>query len=115
MMDAKRLGERLRIIRKQLGIKQQQLAAATKLTQPAVSRLENGEEVYSSALLAVLTFYREKVNLDCLFDPDLNINEPLQVYCNRNEMRQKLDRKLADIAQDLENNQKQIAALRSQI
>ena len=114
-MDAKRLGERLRIIRKHLGIRQQQLAAATKLTQPAISRLENGEEVYSSALLAVLTFYRDKVNLDYLFDPDLNINEPSQVYCNRNEVRQKLDRRLADIAHELEKSQNQIAALRIQI
>ena len=52
------------MIRKHLGIKQQQLAEATNLTQPAISRLENGEEVYSSALLAVLTFYKDKINLD---------------------------------------------------
>lgn len=114
-MDAKRLGERLRIIRKHLGIKQQQLAAATKLTQPAISRLENGEEVYSSALLAVLTFYCDKVNLDCLFDTDLNINDPSQIYCNRNKIRQTLDHRLADIAQCLENDLEKIAMLRSQI
>ena len=58
IMDAKRLGERLRKIRKQLGITQLQLAEATKLTQPAISRLENGEEIYASGLLAVLEFYR---------------------------------------------------------
>ena len=114
-MDAKRLGERLRIIRKHLGIKQQQLAKATNLTQPAISRLENGEEVYSSALLAVLTFFRDKINLDYLFDPDLEINEHSQVYCNHNEIHQKLDRKLADIAQCLEKDLEQIATLRSQI
>ena len=115
MMDAKRLGERLRIIRKQLGIKQQQLAAATKLTQPAISRLENGEEVYSSALLAVLTFYRDKVNLDFLFDSDQDINKYSQLYCNRNEKRQKLDQQLADIAQCLEKDVEQITILRSQL
>ena len=112
-MDAKRLGERLRMIRKHLGIKQQQLAEATNLTQPAISRLENGEEVYSSAILAVLTFYRDKVNLDYLFDPDLDINEHLQVYCNRDVIRQNLDRHLAEIAHCLEKDLKQIATLRN--
>lgn len=114
-MDAKRLGERLRIIRKHLGIKQQQLAAATKLTQPAISRLENGEEVYSSALLAVLTFYRDKINLNCLFDLELDINDSSQIFCKRNEILQKLDQQLADIAQCLEKDIEQIATLRSQI
>lgn len=112
-MDAKRLGERLRMIRKHLGIKQQQLAEATNLTQPAISRLENGEEIYSSAILAVLTFYRDKVNLDYLFDPDLDINEHSQIYCDRNVIRQNLDRQLAEIAQDLEKGLEQIATLRS--
>ena len=41
-MDAKRLGERLRLIRKDLGISQQQLAKATNLTQPAVSKESRG-------------------------------------------------------------------------
>lgn len=114
-MNVKQLGDRLRMIRKHLGIKQQQLAEATNLTQPAISRLENGEEVYSSALLAVLTFYKDKINLDYLFDTDLDVDDRSQIYCCRNEIRQKLDRKLAEIAQDLEKSQKQIAALRSQI
>lgn len=114
-MDAKRLGERLRMIRKHLGIKQQQLAEATNLTQPAISRLENGEEVYSSAILAVLTFYRDKVNLDYLFDPDLDINEHSQIYCNRNVIRQNLDHQLAEIAHCLEKDVERIATLRSQI
>ena len=114
-MNVKQLGDRLRMIRKHLGIKQQQLAEATNLTQPAISRLENGEEVYSSALLAVLTFYKDKINLDCLFDTDLDVDDRSQIYCCRNEICQKLDRKLAEIVQDLEKSQKQIAALRSQI
>ena len=60
-MDLKVLGERLRMIRKHLGINQQELADATNLTQPAISRLEKGEEVYASTLLAVLSFYQDKI------------------------------------------------------
>lgn len=115
MMNVKQLGDRLRMIRKHLGIRQQQLAKATNLTQPAISRLENGEEVYSSALLAVLTFYKDKVNLDYLFDTDLDVDDHSLIFCCRNDIRQKLDCRLADIAQDLEKSLEQIAALRSQI
>ena len=57
-MELKVLGERLRMIRKHLGINQQELADATNLTQPAISRLEKGDEVYASTLLAVLSFYQ---------------------------------------------------------
>ena len=49
-MELKVLGERLRMIRKHLGINQQQLADATNLTQPAISRLEKDDEVYASTL-----------------------------------------------------------------
>ena len=112
-MDAKMLGERLKLIRKHLGISQQQLARATNLTQPAISRLENGEEVYASALLAVLNFYREKVNFDRLFDPDLDTSDKSQLYFRSQELRQRLDRQLAVIAHDLEESLGQITGLGS--
>ena len=79
-MDSKILGERLRMIRKHLEISQQELAKATNLTQPAISRLENGEEVYASALLAVLDFYREKINMDYLLDPDVETENNTLLY-----------------------------------
>lgn len=71
-MDAKILGERLRLVRKRFGITQKQLAEATRLTQSVMSRMENGEEVYASALLTILTFYQGKINLNYLFSPDFN-------------------------------------------
>ena len=114
-MNAKRLGERLRMIRRHLGISQQQLAKATNLTQPAISRLENGEEVYASALLAVLNFYREKVSLDHLFDPDLDSGDMASLCCSRQEIRQRVDSQIATIAHNLEESLDQIAALKNQI
>ena len=114
-MDTKRLGERLQMIRKHLGIKQWQLAKATGLTQPAISRLENGEEIYASALLVVLAFYRDKISLDLLFDPDLDTGDHSPLYCSRHEIHQKLESQLTDISQDLEKNLKRIKALKAQI
>jgi transcriptional regulator with XRE-family HTH domain len=100
------------MIRKHLKISQQQLAKATNLTQPAISRLENGEEVYASALLAVLDFYREKINMDYLLDPDVETENNTLLYCNSHEFRQRIDHQLAIIANDLDKSHDKIAALR---
>lgn len=114
-MDARLLGKRLRMIRKHLGISQQQLAEATNLTQPAISRLENGEEVYASALLDILNFYRDKVSLDLLFDPDMDSDDKSLLFCSRQEIHQRLDSQLAAIVHNFDEGLKQIAAVRSQI
>ena len=74
MMDAKMLGRRFRQVRKRLGITQTQLAEATHLTQSAISRLENGEEIYASALLSILYYYQGKISLDYLFSPDFRLD-----------------------------------------
>ena len=64
-MDSKILGERLRQIRLMLGMTQKELAWATHLSQPVLSRLENGEEVYASVLLSVLYYYQGKIEAGC--------------------------------------------------
>lgn len=115
MIDAKRLGERLRKIRKQLGITQLQLAEATKLTQPAISRLENGEEIYASGILAVFEFYRNKVSLDYLLDPELSEDNQDLLFCSRYEIRQRIESELAVIVQEMEETKNKMAALRAQL
>ena len=114
-MELKVLGERLRMIRKHLGINQQQLANATNLTQPAISRLEKGDEVYASALLAVLGFYHDKGNIDYLLSPDLKEDDKKLLYCSRHEVFQKIERQLAIIANELGDSQKKITALRNKL
>ena len=114
-MDMKELGERLRIIRKHLGIRQQQLADATNLTQPAISRLENGDEVYASTLLAVLCFYHDKVCLDNILAPDLDMGENTLLYFSRQEIRQMLNRHLADISSSIDKTKEMVVAIRDRI
>ena len=80
-MDARILGQRLRQIRKRLGITQKQLAEATNLTQSVMSRMEKGEEIYASALLSIIFFYQGKINFNYLFSPDFNAeSDRLQSY-----------------------------------
>lgn len=114
-MELKVLGERLRMIRKHLGMNQQQLADATRLTQPAISRLEKGEEVYASTLLAVLSFYQDKTCLDKLLSQDLDADQTTLLYTTPQEMRQSLNNGLAEIASWLDQTKEQVEALRSNI
>lgn len=114
-MDLKVLGERLRMIRRHLGLKQQQLADATNLTQPAISRLEKGEEVYASTLLDVLSFYRDKVCIDNLLAKDLETDQDSSIYSSRQETRQRLSQSLEDIAIRLNQTREQIEALRNSL
>ncbi len=112
-MDAKKLGERLRMIRKHLGMNQQQLAKATNLTQPAISRLENGEEVYASALLAILNFYHDKISLDQLFIMDFNETNHMLLYSSHREKINRFEHQLSIINHDLNKSQEKIKALRN--
>ena len=98
-MDSKILGERLRQIRLILGMTQKELAWATHLSQPVLSRLENGEEVYASVLLSVLYYYQGKISLDRLFSPDFVASKKEKLlYTNREDILQKLVRQLDLIA-----------------
>ena len=101
-MDSIILGERLRQIRLMLGLTQKELAEATHLTQPVMSRLENGEEVYASVLLSVLYYYQGKISLDRLFAPDFIVAKEKLVYANREEMLHKVVRQLNLIADTID-------------
>ena len=114
-MELKVLGERLRMLRKHLGINQQQLADATRLTQPAISRLEKGDEVYASTLLAVLSYYQDKVCLHKLLSPDLDTDSNAQLFTSPQEMRQSLNNGLTEIAYRLEKTKELVDTLRSNI
>lgn len=94
MIDSRILGKRLKQVRLCLGITQKELAASTKLTQPAISRLENGEEVYASVLLAVLYFYHGKICLDNLFSNEFSADKEHILYRRDEDKRQNLLRQL---------------------
>ena len=102
MIDSRILGERLRLIRTRLGLSQKQLAAAIRQTQPAISRLENGEEVYASVLLAALHFYQSKVSLDNLFAQDFITEDERLLFYSPEEKRQNISQQL-DLMADIIN------------
>ena len=87
MIGLHELGSRLRQIRKQKGLTQQQLASATKTTQTAISRLENGEEVNASMLIAILLYFYEGYSLDYIFSDDFDIKNKHLLRSNHDEVR----------------------------
>lgn len=97
-MDSKILGERLRQIRLILGLSQKELAIATNLAQPVISRLENGEEVYASVLMSILFYYQGKISLDSLFAQDFIAVKEKLLYTSREDLLQKLVRQLDLVA-----------------
>lgn len=111
-MDSKILGERLRQVRLMIGLTQKELAEATHLSQPVLSRLENGEEVYASVLLSVLYYYQGKISLDRLFSPDFVASKEKLLYTNREDILQKLVRQLDLIADTIsEANETSLAQI----
>ena len=92
MTDLKVLGDRLRQIRKQMGLSQKQLAENTHTAQSAISRLENGEEVNASMLIAILLYYRQTFSLDYIFTKDFDITSHHLRLGTRDEIRLQLER-----------------------
>ena len=119
MIDSRILGERLRQVRTLLGITQKELAACTSMTQPAISRLEHGEEVYATVLLSVLHYYHGKVSLDNLFAPDFCAEEEHLLYSSLEERRQRIQRQLDIMADTIseanESSLSQIELMRKEL
>lgn len=92
MIDLKVLGDRLRQIRKQMGVTQKQLAEHTHTAQSAISRLENGEEVNASVLIAILFYYGQTFSLDYIFTDEFDITSHHLRLGTRDEIRRQLER-----------------------
>lgn len=118
MVDVKVLGERLRILRNHEGLTQKELANRVGVTQTAISRLENGEEVYASALLSVLNYFQNLIIFDDLFEPETHFHI-LPFRQNRAEKQELLLHQLEMLEKALstypENWIKQIRQLKQEI
>lgn len=114
MVDVKVLGERLRVLRNHVGLTQKELANRVGITQTAISRLENGEEVYASALLSVLTYFQDVIVFDDLFASKTDFQES-PICQNRAEKQEQLIHRLELLEEALniyqENSLKQIRLL----
>lgn len=75
-MDSKTLGRRMRAVREKLGLNQKDIAEALGVGQPYIVRLESGG-VKTDFLLKALTYYKQYISLDRLFNEEMSILECL--------------------------------------
>lgn len=71
-MDSKTLGRRMRAVREKIGLNQKDIAEALGVGQPYITRLETGV-VKTDFLLRALTFYKQYISLDRLFNEQVSI------------------------------------------
>lgn len=71
-MDSKTLGRRMRAVREKFGLNQKDIAEALGVGQPYITRLETGG-VKTDFLLRALTFYKQYISLDRLFNEQVSI------------------------------------------
>ena len=70
------IGGRLKQIRKFLRLTQDEVARSANVSQAAISRIEHGEEVYASVLLALVIFYQsQSISAEVIFNPQLDITQ----------------------------------------
>lgn len=91
MIDLKILGGRLRMLRKRMGLTQSELAGTLNVSQTAISRLENGDEVYASVLLAVLVYFQEAYSLDYLIKDNFDADSARLQHRSLDDIRQQLE------------------------
>ncbi|MBR0264827.1 MAG: helix-turn-helix transcriptional regulator [Prevotella sp.] len=92
MIDLKILGRRLRLLRKRMGLTQSELAGTLNVSQTAISRLENGDEVYASVLLAVLGYFQDTYSLDYLIIDNFDADSARLQHRSLDDIRQQLER-----------------------
>ena len=114
-MDLQQFGKRLRLIRKQLGLTQVQVATETHLSQIAISRVENGDEIYASALIAIQYFYMSKISLDFLIADDLDAEDILLLQEEYEKRQQKIRFIVREICASTEKNLQKLEMLQQLI
>ena len=98
-MDSKTLGRRMRAVREKIGLNQKDIAEALGVGQPYITRLETGG-VKTDFLLRALTFYKQYISLDRLFNEQVSILDCLaeEMKSPRKEL---IDRRAENIREEV--------------
>ncbi len=69
-LKIKELGPRFKLVREHFGITQKELAEALDMNQAILSKFENGGMVYARVLLDVMDYFRDRVDMNYLLQPE---------------------------------------------
>ncbi len=92
------LGERLRDVRKFLGLTQGELAEKMELSQITVSRVERGMEVGVENTLSFIAFYAKLINIETIFE---DLYDPSSIMRKDTVANSIVAEKLRRIVEDL--------------
>ena len=68
-VDFSKLGPRFQQVRKYFGIDQEEMAEELGMNQAILSKFENGSMVYARVLLDVMSYFRDKIDLNYILQP----------------------------------------------
>lgn len=77
-MDSIQLGKRLKTVREICQFSQAEVAKHLGVTQTYIHRIENGKGSTLDFMVDVLSFYRQYISLDRLFDENCSLVEAMQ-------------------------------------
>lgn len=92
------LGERLKDVRKFLGLTQGELAEKMEVSQITVSRVERGIEVGVENTLSFIVFYAKLINIETIFE---DLYDPSSIMRKDTVANSIVAEKLRRIAEDL--------------
>ena len=69
-LKIKELGPRFKLVREHFGITQKELAEALDMNQAILSKFETGGMVYARVLLDVMDYFRDRVDMNYLLQPE---------------------------------------------
>ena len=69
-LEIKELGPRFKLVREHFGISQKELAEALDMNQAILSKFENGGMVYARVLLDVMDYFKDRVDLNYMLQPE---------------------------------------------
>ena len=101
--DIKILGQRLRAIRKDLGMTQVNVAKELGVAQSLVSKVEQGQPVLSPVVIGYIFLFADRININYLMGEKFDINDKDALYDVNFSINSIIRAKMETLQQDINN------------
>ena len=101
--DIKTLGQRLRAIRKDLGMTQVNVAKELGIAQSLVSKLELVQPVLSPVVIGYISLFAERININYLMGDRFDINDKDALYDVNFSINSIIRAKMETLQEELNN------------
>lgn len=101
--DIKKLGQRLRAIRKDLGMTQVNVAKELGVAQSLVSKVEQGLPVLSPVVIGYISLFADRININYLMGDRFDINDKDALYDVNFSINSIIRAKMETLQQEMNN------------